>query len=207
MLKQIKLVDTKKGLDRYDFQYKCTFCKVLTKKIHNNSCNFCFKYFNYVDETNVCMFSVKNIFADISHKKFENNVSCFKFKKMEQFLVEISENNPCFSYNQFSMNWHVDFGFDPNNKDQINTIFKTVETITSEVCELASMKLAEKSSCVDDIINKMDVFDKNRNIKLPIYMPVNNLITPDDHKTPVLLMTMNRSNIFRNFYEDLFLEY
>lgn len=205
MIKQIKLVNTKKGLERYDFYYKCAFCKVLTEKLQNNACNFCFKYFNYVDEKNVAFFNIKNILIEISRRKFDDNISCFKFKKLEQKVVEESENNPCFFYNRQSMNWHIDFGFDPQNTVQINSIIDTSRSIVENICKNADISLADINAFVDDAANKIDCFDKDRSTKLPFIMPELHAGEINDQNNSVFLTSMDRNVILRNFYENLFL--
>lgn len=202
MIKQTKIQDTKRGLDRYEFFHKCIFCNVFSPKTQSNACNYCFRYFNYVDENNVAILTLKNIFIEMTKNKFSDNLSCFNFLKLEEQLVDESENNPCFSYNPYALNWHIDFAFDKTNPSQISSIIQTASNIVDRTCEKSWCTLAEKSTFMDDIVNKIDNFDKNRNFKLPNIMPENAVAEEQKHNY-LSIIGMNRYSILKNFYENL----
>ena len=203
MLKQIKLEDTKKGLDRYKFYYKCTFCKVLSDKLRDKSCNFCFRYFNYVQEQHVLLLSFKNIFLDMGRRKFEDKSSCFEFAKLEDKLIKMADQNPCYAYNSNSMIWHIDFEFEDGKQKQLLSIIKTAEDLLEELAKHFSIGHGEKQNLKDDLIVKLDTFDKTKELLLPIVMPEIN--SAYDSKTPCdsAIIFADRSDVLKNFYENL----
>lgn len=204
MIKQIEIINSDLGIQRFDFYYKCNFCSVLSNKTKDGFCRFCYKYLNYSKENDVVLFTVKNIFIQMAQKKIELNISHYDFLEIEKTLLKITDENFSFTYNANNLTWYVDFGFDQYNESLLQ-IVQTCSDLIKNIFKKMYFNAELQDFSVNIVKEKIEYFEKNRCFKEKetILMPEVQTLYKVDALSQRMINSLDRINITRNFYENL----
>lgn len=147
---KVKFVKLYSSLEEINFSSKCQLCEIFTENTANNKCLFCNRYSLYTKETDSFLFTLKNFFVELAQKRDFFNLSWFDFQNLENELLKISEQNPCFQYNPYSLFYHVDCSKEIRNLDRCYETLRNIHAHISKQFDLHQSML----NTVEDLISK-----------------------------------------------------